>query len=1125
MTSTLQGAKGGGKQRTPVESADSLRSIAYFRILDLVSEGEIGGLVNGLQSIYLDETPLANPDGSLNFQNVHVETRTGTQDQDEVPGYPAVENEISIGVELKQSTPWVRALSNTTLSAVRITIGVPGLSKANTTNGDINGYSVQYKIEVQADSGAWQLAYNGAITGKTTSKYQRSHRIDLPPAQNGWNVRVTRLTPNANSSSTADITTIDSYTEVVDAKLRYPNSALLGISGDAAQFSNIPSRAYDLWGRVIQVPSNYDPLARSYSGVWDGSFKPAWTNNPAWIYYDLATHPRYGLGHLITAAQVNKWELYRIAQYCDQPVSDGKGGTEPRFTCSVFLQSASDAYKLLSDLASVFRGISFWTGGAITASADMPADPVYAYTAANVIGGQFTYAASTRKTRYTTALVTWNDPSDFYRAKVEYVEDRAGLARYGIQQVTLTAFGCTSQAQAQRAGQWVLLTSRLETDTVTFKVGLDGTIAAPGQIIRVTDPARAGKRQGGRIHQATRTVVTVDKAPEQVAVGDRLTVMLPSGVSETQAITAIDGVQLSVAAPGFSVQPEAESVWVAESDTLAAQTYRVLAVTEDKSSSEISYTITALQHVADKFAAIDNGAIIQVPPISSLPASTQAPPANVQLNGHVVITQGIATNVLTIAWDSAASATSYQVEWRRNNGEWVSAGQTAGLSLDVQSIYTGSYIARVRAISPSGIASLPALSALTDIVGKTGAPPAVAALNASSKVFGIHLDWSIPAGAEDTLRTEIWRSASPDIGTASKFTDLAYPQNALELDGLAAGVSFYFWARLVDKSGNIGPFYPSGAGVKGQSSINQTEYDAYFAGKISQSALGQDLLGPIRSITPDMAGDASLFAGDNARYAGVWSQLSSSQAGDMAMASRVDTVQASVNSTTASVQQTSQSLVDLKGKVAAAYSLRAQVDAQGRIYGAGFGLGVEQQTDGSYQSQVLFQADRLALFNVSNGQISAPFVIQNGQTFISQAFIADGSIATAKIGVAQIDTLRIQGNAVTVPVYVKNSNPQVPAGNVAVATFSVDTGASFSIIATAFFSGIGSSGSTCQAILYVDGQAVDSFYAGGLTPPQIQLSKQLDLGAGSHTVTLWATSNLAQPNFSGASILALGVKR
>ncbi|MBT2116414.1 host specificity protein J [Dyella sp. LX-66] len=998
MTSTIQGAKGGGSQRTPVESPDSLRSIAYFRILDLVSEGEIGGLVNGLQSIYLDETPLANPDGSLNFQNVHVETRTGTQDQEEVPGYPAVENEINVGVELKQSTPWIRSLSNTSLSAVRVTIGVPGLSKANTSNGDINGYSVQYKIEVQTDSGAWQLAYTGAITGKTTSKYQRSHRIDLPAAQNGWNVRVTRITANANSSSIADITTIDSYTEVIDGKLRYPNSALLGISGDAAQFSNIPSRAYDLWGRILQVPSNYDPLARTYSGVWDGSFKPAWTDNPAWIYYDLATHPRYGLGHLITAAQVNKWELYRIAQYCDQAVSDGKGGTEPRFTCNVFLQTASDAYKLLSDLASVFRGISFWTGGAITASADMPADPVYAYSAANVIGGQFTYAASTRKTRYTTALVTWNDPSDFYRAKVEYVEDRTGLARYGIQQTTLTAFGCTSQAQAQRAGQWVLLTSRLETDTVTFKVGLDGTIAAPGQIVRITDPARAGKRQGGRVHQATRTVVTVDKAPEQVAVGDRLTVMLSTGVSETQAITAIDGVQLTVAAPGFSVQPETEAVWVVESDTLAAQTYRVLSVIEDKSSSDISYTITALQHVPGKFAAIDNGAIIQIPPISSLPASTQAPPANVQLNGHVVITQGIATNVVTIAWGAAAGATSYQVEWRRNDGEWVSAGRTSGLSVDVEGIYTGTYIARVRAVSPGGVVSLPALSAATDVLGKTGAPPVVAALKATSKVWGIHLEWSFPAGTDDTQRTEVWRSTTPNLQDATKMADLAYPQNSLDIDGLAAGVSFYFWVRLVDKTGNIGAFYPNGTGLPAQSSSSQADYEPVIAGLIGQTELGQQILEGVDLATSDMAGDAGEWAGDNGHFAGTWTLLDAVQDGDRSMAKRVDLVQATVDNTSAAVQQTSQAVVDLNGKVSATWTVKCQVSSDGRIYGAGMGLGVEQQPDGSYQSQALFQADRFAVINTANNNVTAPFVIQNGQTYIRQALIGDGWINNAMIG-------------------------------------------------------------------------------------------------------------------------------
>jgi len=993
----IEGAKGGGSQRTPVESPDSLRSIASFRILDAVSEGEIGGLVNGLQSIYLDETPLANADGSLNFQNVHVDQRTGTQDQDVIPGYAAVENEVAVGVELKQVAPWVRSLTNLELSAVGITISVPQLSKANTSNGDINGYSISYKIEVQTDGGAYQLAYSGAITGKTTTKYQREHRVDLPAATVGWNVRVTRITANANSSTIADTTTIDSYTEIIDAKLRYPNTALIAISGDASQFSNIPARGYDLWGRIIQVPTNYDPHTRTYTGAWDGTFKLAWTDNPAWIYYDLATHPRYGLGHLITAAQVNKWDLYRIAQYCDQAVSDGKGGTEPRFTCNVYLQTDSDAYQLLSDMASLFRGISFWASGAIGVAADMPQDPVYAYTAANVIGGKFTYSATTRKTRYTVAQVTWNDPADMYRAKVEYVQHQAGLARYGIQPTAITAFGCTSQGQAQRAGMWVLLTSQLETDTITFQVGLDGAMAAPGQIVRVQDPARAGKRQGGRITVATTSVVTVDRAPDAVVAGDSMTVVLPSGISQTRTVLNVDGRNIQVS-PVFTELPAAEAVWTVESTTLVNQLVRVQSVGEDKSSDALTFTITGSQHVPEKFEAIDNGTIIQLPPISQLPANLQAPPTDVVLSSHVVITQGIATNVMTISWTPAAGAQRYQVEWRKDDGEWVSAGQVSGQSADVQGIYTGSYLARVRAISPGGIASVPALSALTDVLGKTGAPPVVASLTAASKVWGIHLQWAFPAGAEDTLRTEVWRSSTPNLADATKMADLAYPQNTLEMDGLAAGASFYFWARLVDKTGNIGAYYPTGAGVHGQASSNPADYEPIIAGLIEDTNLGQEILGAVQQMTPEMAGSASKFAGSRTRYAGVWSQLTAQQDGDMALASRVDTVQATVDDTTAIVQETATTVVDLNGRVSATWSVRCQVTADGHIYGAGMGLGVEQQADGTYQSQVLFQADRFAVINVANGATTLPFVIQGGQVFISQALIGTGWITNAMIG-------------------------------------------------------------------------------------------------------------------------------
>lgn len=807
MRTIIEGAGGGGggSQRTPVISPDSLHSIAYFRILDLVSEGEILGLVNGQQSIYFDGTPLANSDGSLNFQNVFVDSRTGTQTQDYIKGFSSVENATAVNVELRSSAPWVQALTNLQLSAVSITLSVAALSQQNISNGDVTGYTINYIIEVQTDGGAWVTAVNTAFTGKTTSKYQRTHRVDLPAATTGWQVRVTRTTANANSTTIADTTTIDSYTEIIDAKLSYPNSALVAVSGDAATFSNIPTRAYDLWGRIIQVPSNYDPSARTYTGVWDGSFKPSWTNNPAWVFYDLVTHPRYGLGYLVTSGQVDKWALYAIAQYCDQLVPDGLGGTEPRFTCNLFLQTAQDAYKVLSDLAALFRGLSYWANGVITVNADMPADPAYLYTAANVIDGKFTYQSSARKTRYTTALVTWNNPANMYQADVEYVQHDAGLLRYGIQPVRLTALGCTSRGQAQRAGQWVLNTAQLETETVTFSVGLDGLLAAPGQIIRVQDPARAGKRQAGRIHAATATAVTVDRAPDAVAVGDSLTCMLPTGVSETHAITAINGNVLSVATPGFSVAPNAEAAWVTESTALVAQQFRVVTVKEDKAQGQISFTITAVANVASKYGTIDTSAIIQPPPVSALPATIQAPVTSVAVAENHVIVQGTAQTVATISWPAATGADTYKVEWRRDNGDWIDAGGTSGLSMDIPGVYTGSYVARVRAVSANGVVSLPTLSPATAIVGKT-VPNAPPTLTAAGGQLQIALSWAWPAGVnvEDTNYTEVWVSPTSTMTDGASVGAVAYPGTSYTISGLLPQQTRYAWVRLVDKSGNIG---------------------------------------------------------------------------------------------------------------------------------------------------------------------------------------------------------------------------------------------------------------------------------------------------------------------------------
>lgn len=1078
------GGKSGSNGRTPVETPDSLHSMAVARIIDLVSEGEIRGLVAGNQSIYLNQVPIQNPDGGLNFAGVTVDIRSGTQDQEYIPGFPSVENEISVNVELRSDQPIVRTVSGSDLSAVRIRLAVPALQKVDEENGDRNGYSISYAVDLSVDGGAYTTVLNDAITGKTTTQYERSRRIDLP-AGSQWQVRIRRLTPNQNNSLISDTVNVLSMTEIIDVKLRYPNSALCAVQVDASQFQNIPSRSYRVWGRIIRVPSNYDPIGRTYSGVWDGTFKSAWTNNPAWVFFDIVTNDRFGLGNRIPLDWVDKWRLYQIAQYCDQLVSDGMGGQEPRFTCSLYLQSRADAYKVLQDMAGMFRGISFYAAGQVMASADMPKDPGATYSQANVIDGRFHYEGSGRKARHTVALVSWTDPDDFGRQKVEVVQHMDAIARYGVNQTEVTAIGCHSRAQAQRVGNHILYTENLETETVSFSVGLDALNCMPGDVIQVADPNRAGRRNAGRIRAAGASSLTLDLVPETMAVGDTLRATLPNGRTEGRTINGVDAATgvVTVSAP-WSAIPVPQSVWATESSDLVLQLFRVIAVTEGE---ELTYNITALKHVPGKYAAIDDGTRLELPPISIIPPSVQPPPTNVALSSHVVIEQGIATPTLTIQWEPADKAIAYDVEWRRDDLNWVRQGRVAATSIEVPGIYAGQYIARVRAVNALNAVSLPAMSPFTTIAGKTEPPPAVTSLTATSIVFGIRLAWSFPPGATDTQRTEIWRSTGPNRETATKLGDYAYPQNRLELDGLAAGARFYFWARLVDRSGNIGPWYPAGAGVVGEASTNQSDYDAYFSGRITESALGQDLLtkiGSIDQIVPliweagatyeagdtvvrngkiwlwndnapgneeppgtkwkdvgvavaqagalvgrvdqleldvtevdgkvtavgqqvnglvaqysaEHAGDEDWNAGEETSFAGTITTLSVIATGDYALSRRIDTTEASVGQTNALVQQTSQAVIDMNGRISASWTLKLQVAANGRYYAAGMGIGIENQPDGSYQSQILFQADRFAVINLANNNVTAPFVIQGGQTFINQALIGTGWIQNAMIG-------------------------------------------------------------------------------------------------------------------------------
>ncbi|HCU14311.1 MAG: host specificity protein J [Enterobacteriaceae bacterium] len=795
----IKGHKGGGGGgHTPVESPDSIQSMAIAKILLALGEGEWAGGLDGT-NIYLDGTPLTNEDGSSNFEGVSWEFRPGTQSQEYIKGVPAVENEITIGTELKSSAPWVRAVNNTQLSAVRLRFGWPALQQQK-DNGDVNGYKIEYAIDVATDGGAYREVLKSAVDGKTTTLYERSHRIDLPTATTGWQLRVRRLTANANSGRIADTMNVEAYTEVIDAKLRYPNTALLYVEFNAKQFQNIPKVTCRPKMMIVRVPDNYDSVTRQYSGVWTGGFKWAWTDNPAWVFYDILISERYGLGQRIDSTQVDESELYRIAQYCDQLVPDGRGGggMEPRFKCDVYIQSREDAWTVLTDFAAIFRGMTCYGQNQIVTLADMPRDLDYTYTRANVINGKFACSSSSERTRYTTAMVGWSDPANHYADAVESVFENALVRRYGVNQTEITAIGCTRQSEANRRGRWALL-SNSQDRTVEFSVGLDGLIPFPGHIIGVADQMLSGRVMGGRISSAEGRNVRLDREPD-INSGDRLIVNLPSGISQARTVQSVNG-RLVTVTTSYSETPQAESVWAVDADELAVQLYRVVSVADNNDNT---YTIVGAYHDPDKYARIDTGARIDERPTSVIPPGVQVAPENVLITSYSSINQGIAVTTLRATWNAVKNAIAYEAEWRKDNGNWVSVPRTSALGFEVPNIYAGRYLVRVRAINASDISSLWATSLETQLNGKEGKPPLPIGFKADPLVFGIQLSWNFPDGAEDTLKTEIQYNTAPTEEGVMLLSDIPYPQRSYQQMGLSAGQSFFYRARLVDKSGNQG---------------------------------------------------------------------------------------------------------------------------------------------------------------------------------------------------------------------------------------------------------------------------------------------------------------------------------
>lgn len=846
----VSGGKGGkSKPRQPSIASNSTPSLSTVKIVYLWSWGPIVGPVNGLRSIKLDGTPIVSEDGTVNYPSVKWQFRNGELNQDRLEGLAESSNEISVGQTLLSTSPYLYTVNTPLVDAVRVRLSWPNLQRQD-SSGNVTGVRIDYAIDVSTNGGPFVTALETFVNRKNVTTYYRSHRIDLPDGNN-WTIRVRRLTSEANSSLVQDTMVVTAIAEVIDSDLEYPLTAVGLLEYDAqtfdGSFAKISAR---MRGRIVRVPANYDPETRTYStsgagttgGVWDGTFKEAYTNNPAWVYYDLVLNPYFGLGNRIDSTMVDKWAIYRVAQYCDQLVPDGNGGLEPRFTCNVYLQKQADAYAVMQDIASIFRGMSYWDGSQIVVTADMPSDPVFSYSPSQILNdGAIKYAGTRARDRHSLAVISWDNPALGFETDKEPIFDDEAIGEIGVRELQVAAFGCTSLGQAQRAGSWALLSERLQTRSAVFQVGLDGGVPRPGQVIAVADPMLAGRANGGRVSAVSGRAITLDRDIE-VPTGSRLFLNLPSGRNEARAVVSVSGRTVTVATD-YSENPIPELGWALDYDDLAVMQFQVKNVSRPEWHV---YEIEAIQHEPGKYAAIDTGAKIDERPISVLPAGVQEAPASVVISQHVVIEQGIAVTVMTIGWDVAPGAVAYDVEWRWGSSEWVKIPRTGEQVADVRGIYSGQYLARVRAVSAQGVQSLPTSSVLTTLEGKTSPPPVLAFLNTTSIVFGIKLDWGFPAGSSDALLTEIRYGTTNDLNLAQSLGTHAYPTATTTLQGLAAGRNLFFWGRLIDKTGNVGEWLGP---IMGTSSSDADEILDYLTGQITETELGSYLTSEIDKIS------------------------------------------------------------------------------------------------------------------------------------------------------------------------------------------------------------------------------------------------------------------------------------
>lgn len=803
--SVVTGRKGGSsKPHTPQEMEDNLISINKIKVLLAVSDGEVDSSFS-LKDLYLNDVPVIAPSGEVNYEGVTAEFRPGTQTQDYIKGFNDTAAEFTVGRELKTTTPYVISVTNKQLSAVRVKILMPrGVTTKE--NGDMVGVVVKWAVDMAVDGGNYEEVLSDVIDGKTISGYDKTKRIDLPTFNSQVLLRVRRVTADSNDARVVDAINIQSYAEVVDAKFRYPLTGLVYVEFNSELFPQIPSISTKKKWKIINVPSNYDPVLREYSGTWDGSFKKAWSNNPAWVLYDLITNQRYGLDQRELGIAVDKWSLYDAGQYCDQKVPDGHGGTEPRYLCDVVIQSQVEAYNLVRDICSIFRGMSFWNGESLSIVIDRPREASYIFTNDNVVDGSFAYTFASEKSMYTTCNVTFDDEQNMYSQDIEGVFDLNASLRFGHNPTSITAIGCTRRSEANRRGRWVLKTN-LRSTTVSFATGLEGMIPMIGDVVSIADnfwSSNLTLSLSGRVMEVSGLQVfthfKVDARP-----GDFIIVNKADGnpVRRTISKVSADGktIELNVGF-GFDVQPN--TVFAIDRTDVALQQYVVTGITKGDGDDEFTYSITAVEYDPNKYDEIDYGVNIDDRPTSIVDPDNMQPPKNIVVSSYSRIVQGMSVETMVIGWDKAQYASKYDVQWRKDNGNWMNVPRTANTEVEVEGIYAGNYHVRVRSISSGDNASPWSEVVSVGLTGKVGAPGKPINLTATTdEVFGIRVKWGMPPGAEDTAYIELHQSPSGQVSDSSLLTLIPYPQYEYWHSVLPAGYVDWYRIRSVDRIGNV----------------------------------------------------------------------------------------------------------------------------------------------------------------------------------------------------------------------------------------------------------------------------------------------------------------------------------